>query len=815
MNASYEWLREFVPVDLSPKELRDLITERCATVEDVVPLRQDLSGIVIGRVVEAVPHPDSDHLWVTKVDAGDGVVRDVVCGASNVKAGALYPFAAVGAVLPGGVKIEKRRIRGALSEGMLCSARELGLGSDHEGILALDIDAVPGTPFLDAMPVGDSRLVIDVLPNRPDLLSHEGIAREIAAACGLTLSRPGLPAPGVALSQADPDTAVVSAGRIPVEVTVDDEDGCQRYMGAHIMGVTVGPSPDWLAARIAAVGGRSISNIVDATNYMLHGFGQPMHAFDLAKLAGGRLTVRRAGAGELLRTLDGVDRTLDDCMTVIADGERVQAIAGVIGGKGSEVGATTTSIFLEAAAFSPVRIRTTRRKLGISTDASYRFERGVDVDALPLLMKYAIDLIMSVAGGKLQGEVSDTAPGPRAMRDVTVRMSRIAHVLGVPIQRDEVERNLSGVGFGVTAGPTDDHLRVAVPGYRPDVVAEIDLIEEVARLHGYSCFPSEIRPFRPGNAPDAPLEISTRRVRDSAVSAGLLEARPMPFVRTGDAVHRVRNPLAEDEAYLRTSILATLARRAEFNLAHMQRNVRLFEIGVVFGTECDAASGAPAERMHVGAVVMGDRRPAHFTEPRPPQFDEWDARALGERLAVAAYPEVDVQCIPSNEGSLWTIVANGRQVGEARMLALDAPVWASHAFGVEIDMEALLTAVPGGDAPVSGSATASAIGSPAVKYRPIPSMPAIQVDLALVVPDALTVSAVEQVVRREAGDLLESLVLFDEFRGAGVPEGARSLAWALTFRHAGRTLRERETQGRTARILTTLEKELGIRQRTS
>jgi len=277
----------------------------------------------------------------------------------------------------------------------------------------------------------------------------------------------------------------------------------------------------------------------------------------------------------------------------------------------------------------------------------------------------------------------------------------------------------------------------------------------------------------------------------------------------------VRNPLAEDEAYLRTNILDTLARRAEFNLARMQGNVRLFEIGVVFGAECDTVSGAPSERMHVAAVLMGDRRPAHFSEPQPPQFDEWDARALAERLAAAAFHEAEVQCIPSNDATLWTIAANGRQVGEVKMLALDAPVWASHAFGVEIDIESLWTAAPGEGSPTIGTEAATATGSTAVQYKPIPSMPAILVDVALVVPNSHTVSDVEQVIRRDAGGLLESLALFDEFQGAGVPEGTRSLAWTLTFRHAERTLRDKEIQGRMAKILNTLEKELGIRQRTS
>ncbi|HYS70255.1 MAG TPA: phenylalanine--tRNA ligase subunit beta, partial [Gemmatimonadaceae bacterium] len=331
MNASYEWLRTFVPFDLSPTELRDLLTSRCATVDDLVSFRQDLRDVVIARVVEVKKHPNSDHLWLTKVDAGGGVLLDVVCGAANVSADTLYPFAPVGAVLPGGIKIEKRKIRGETSEGMLCSARELGLGQEHEGIMALTVPAEPGGKFLDAMPIGDTCLVIDVLPNRPDLLSHEGLAREIAAATGGEVKRPEIAEekPFVVRTH----TVKATSGKVgEVTVKLEDTDGSMRYAGAVITGLKVGPSPDWLVRRLQSVGARSINNVVDATNYMLLGFGQPMHAFDLEKLARGTVVVRKTRGEELIKTLDGVDRTLPPGAVVIGDAERAQAIAGVIGG---------------------------------------------------------------------------------------------------------------------------------------------------------------------------------------------------------------------------------------------------------------------------------------------------------------------------------------------------------------------------------------------------------------------------------------------------------------------------------------------------
>ena len=789
MNASYRWLKDFVDIDLSPTELRDLLTARCATVDDVVTLRQDLAGIVIGRVVEAAPHPDSDHLWVTKVDAGNGVLHDVVCGAPNVEKGRLYPFAPVGTILPGGLKLEKRKIRGALSEGMLCSARELGLGTDHQGILALDVNAEPGARFIDVVPVGDTRLVVDVLPNRPDLLSHEGLAREIASATGRTMQRPSHP-PAV-LTHASPRSAPVS-----IDVTVDDADGAPRYMTMIVRGVKVGPSPDWLASRIEAVGARSVSNVVDVTNYMLHGFGQPMHAFDLARLAGNKVVVRKGRKGERLTTLDGVDRALDETMTVIADATTAQAIAGVIGGKGSEVTEATTDILLEAAAFDPQLTRSTRRKLGISTDASYRFERGVDASVIPDLLAYAAELVQRVAGGSLDGEPTDSYHPPSLPQQIRVRKARVAKLLGESIPDASMVRDLASIGFETSLD--GDAITVTPPTFRQDVTGEAEVIEEIARLHGYGNFSSELRAYRPGSRHDAPMHDVARRVRSAAVSAGLFEARPMPFVREGIDSHRVRNPLAEDEAYLRTSIIESLAHRVEYNLAHMQRNVRLFEIGTVFTAAKAVDSSAPGEQMHAALVIVGDRRPAHFTEPHPPQFDAWDARALAERITTAAFPGSDIICVPSHDGELWTITVDGIDAGSVRRVALDAPVWASPCFGVEIDMSTVLP--------------------PAELNRPyvaIPLMPAMQVDLALVVPDSLSASSVADSIRDAAGEMLESLVVFDEFRGPGIPDGHRSLAWALTFRHPERTLRDKEIQGRTGKILKELETKFAIRQRSS
>src|SRR5438105_5223464 len=581
MNASYEWLRAFVPFDMSPTELRDLLTSRCATVDDLVSFRQDLRDVVIARVAEVKKHPNSDHLWLTKVDAGGGAMLDVVCGAANVSADTLYPFAPVGSVLPGGLKIEKRKIRGETSEGMLCSARELGLGQEHEGIMALTVAAEPGSKFLEVMPIGDTCLVIDVLPNRPDLLSHEGLAREIAAATGGMVTRPEIAEEKGYVVRTH--TVKATSGKVgEVTVKLEDTDGCMRYAGAVITGVKVGPSPDWLVQRLQSVGSRPINNVVDVTNYMLLGFGQPMHAFDLDKIARDTVVVRKTRGEELIRTLDGVDRSLPPGAVVIGDAERAQGIAGIIGGSGSEVSETTTEIFLEVAAFNPARIRATRRRLGISTDASYRFERGVDVDAIPGLVDYAVRLILSVAGGIPQRSPIDLYPLPKRPQPISAKLNRVARILGEPVDAHEVEKNLRSVGFRI-APEAKDVLKVSPPSWRHDVRGDVDLAEEIARLRGYDTFSSELRPFRASEVPDAPLVSVTKRVEETLVGAGLNEVRPMPFVADGKgATVRVTNPLAEDEAHLRGDLMTTLISRAEYNLARMQGNVRLFDIGTAF-----------------------------------------------------------------------------------------------------------------------------------------------------------------------------------------------------------------------------------------
>ncbi len=811
MNASYEWLRAIVSFDYTPEQLRDLITARCCPVDELVRLRADLASVVVGQVIEAGPHPDSDHLWVTRVDAGKNELLDVVCGAPNVKVGAKYPFAAAGTTLPGGLKLEKRKIRGATSNGMLCSARELGLGTDHEGILELDTTLPPGTPFLEAVSAGDTRIIIDVTPNRPDLLSHLGIAREIAAATGGRAELPALDGANVSVPALVRATNEGASGGIRVKL--EDPEGCPRYAGIFVRAVAIRPSPAWLVERLAAVGSRSINNVVDVTNYMLHEAGQPMHAFDAALLGGSAIVVRRARAGETIRTLDGVDRKLDPSMTVIADASSAQAVAGVMGGSTSEVSDATRDIFLEVAYFDPASVRRTRRALQLGTDASYRYERGIDIEGIPRALERAARLIVAVAGGRIDGAPIDLYPVPKSAPSIPLASAHVARLLGEPVSEPEIATLLASVGFTVSAF-ANGRASVSVPTWRPDVTRNVDLIEEIARLRGYDSFSAELRPFRRGTVPDSPLAILSARVREACVRAGLLEALSMPFVRGGESAHvRLANPMAEHEAYLRRDLLETLARRAEHNLAQRHRDVRLFEIGSAFQP---SLSGLPREEMRVAAIVMGHRHPPHWTEPATPDFDEWDAKGLAELIASAVASGAAVELLDAGEGDvLWWIAIAGDVRGSARRLALDAPVWASAAFGIELTL-AHVSSEPVAPPGESKLQSASHAAQPSrFGFRPFPSTPSTFVDVALLVPNDLAASRVERSIRDASGELLESLAMLSEYRGTGIPEGFRSIAWRLTFRHPERTLRDKEVAGRRDKVVRTLEGELGVRQRTT
>ena len=790
MYASLSWVGDLLGRRLEPEETARRLTLLGAAVDAIEPVHQELGGIVIGLVRHVDRHPDADRLSVCLVDAGGAAPLEVVCGAPNVQAGAKYPFAPVGAVLPGGFKLERRKIRGVFSNGMLCSARELGLGTEHQGILALNTAAAPGTPFLEAVPVADTRLLVDVTPNRPDLLSQRGIARELAAALGLSVRLTAVPGAPAALAPRRATTRGTVGG---VDVAVEDTQGCPRYIAAVIRGVRVGPSPEWLRARLLAIGARPINNVVDATNYVLHEINQPLHAFDLRTLRGNRVVVRRARPGETLVTLDGERRALTPEMTMICDAEGPVAVAGVMGGENSEVSADTSDILLECAWFDPARVRRARTALKLSTDASYRFERGTDLLGLAQSARRAVELVIAVAGGAEAEAALDLWPEPQQPRTVFLRPARVTHLLGVEIPRSDIERLLTSLGF--TVAPKEDRLAVQVPGWRPDVTREVDLIEEVARLRGYDTFPVALQPYRPTAVPDAPLEGAAARLRRLLTGWGVHEARTVPMgPRSAPHAQAILNPLSSEEAFLRTDLLPGLARSVEYNWSVRERDVRLFEIGRVFRATAPGPGGGgglPEETLRVAVVLTGAREPDHWSRAGgAADLDLWDLKGMFEELARIAGPEGGV--VEADAESGWVLRdATGAERGRAGALAADRPAWAGAAWGLELDLAAERWAAP--------------------RYAALPTTPAAERDVALLLPAGIVAERVVAVIRRAGGPLLESVRAFDEYRGTGAD--GRSVAWRLLFRDRQRTLRDAEVDGAVEAILRALRSELGVERR--
>ena len=798
MIVSRRWLEALLNQPLDARDAAERLTLHVAAVDAVIPLHQELGDVRIARVLEVKKHPDADRLSLCLVDAGgaNGPV-EVVCGAPNVQAGKTYPYAPVGAVLPGGLKLERKKIRGVESNGMLCSAKELGLGADHSGILELDTAAPPGTRFVDAVGLADHQIVIDVAANRPDLLCHKGVARELGASLGAVVKLPaitgshGITVPSFRRAERE---GVVDS----VAVRLEDPEGAPRYIIAVIRGVRVGSSPAWLAERLTAVGQRPINNVVDATNYILFELNQPLHAFDLAKLRGPAVVVRRARPGEKIVTLDGATRTLTVDMTAICDAERPTIVAGVMGSAESEVSSDTTDLVLECAYFQPTRIRRTRRALGLSSESSYRFERGIDMLGMPDALRRATELIVAVAGGEIRAPALDLWPEPQQERTIFLRPERVNMLLGVSIERSEVERLLTSVGFFVA--PKDARLAVQVPGWRPDVTREVDLIEDVARLKGYDAFPDELGAYRPGTVPDAPEERARARVREALAHAGLLEARTLPIGSADgpDAV-AILNPMSVEEAHLRRRLVPGLIGRVEHNWANRNRDVRLFEVGSVFRSKAGdggTGKGAPEEWTSVAGVLTGARRPPHWSEgAKVPDMDIWDLKYHFELAVRVAAPGCNVE--PATDGEAgWVAVQHGGEVvGHAGPLEADAPVWAAPLFGFEVRL------------------TLAERGM--ITYRPLPPQPPVERDVALLLPPGVSATQVSEVLRRVAGTLLERLEVFDEYRGSGIPEGFRSVAWHCTFRDPARTLREREVDGVLEQGLKALEGELGVRRRES
>ncbi len=825
MNVSFAWLESLVPhLDMTVEEVEERLALRGAPVEGAQCLGSGLEGVVVARVESVRPHPNADRLSLCEVNTGAQTLQ-VVCGAPVIQEGGHYPFAGVGVTLPGNLRLRRAKIRGEYSNGMLCSEKELALGRDQAGIMLLTGEPALGQPLSEALALDDVRLDVEVTSNRPDLLSHVGVAREIAPGGVRGIELP--PVPGAPELDLQVRTGELEVAHAEVGIRIDEPGLCYRFLGVILRGVKVGPSPTWLAQRLRAVGQQPINNVVDATNYVMLEMGNPMHAYDLDELGGSRLIIRKARAGERMQTLDGVEYEFGDEMLMVCDASAPHDIAGVMGGIHSAVTPGTKDVLLECALFEPKQIRRTRRALGISTDASYRFERGVDPEGHLPAVRRALEVILATAGGRVDGPVLEVLPRPWKPYSLKLRLARVKHVLGVEIASEEIERLLAPLGFGVMADGEAVAV-VTVPGYRSyDVTREIDLIEEIARTYGYDRFPDELGPSRLTTVPDDPIFGLEDRLRRSLAGAGLLEATNPAFAPESEGDVEISNPVSSEDSHLRTALLSGLLRCVEYNFARGARDVRLFEIGTVFRRA--APGDPPHEDLHVALVVTGREGPGHWSEGGRP-VDFWTLKGLVEDTVADSGWEGSVATSVMNEGgpgpgggssegprteggedrvapdgrllvsscAIVLSLSSGRAIGAAGQVRpdrIDAPAWAGPVWAMELR----LPRKPRLD---RGRA-----------FRPLPQFPWVDRDLALLVPAHLSAARVRAFIQRCGGALLDSVTIFDMYRGAGVGEGMRSLAFRLRLQAWDRTLTDKEVDRVVDKVVRRLREDLGVEQR--
>ena len=841
MNVSLNWLSEYVEHGLSADALADLLTMSGLEVEGVERAGPALDGVVVGRVVDVRPHPDADRLQVCDVDLGDGDPVQIVCGAPNVAPDQRVPVATPGTTLDlpardgsgtAPVTIQKGKIRGEVSNGMICAEDELGIGTDHDGIMVLEDDAAVGQPFADYLQErgrgGDAVLDVNVTPNRPDATSYVGVARDVAALLDLPLLRPAPPVPSVGGAVDD---------LVSVEIEVPDD--CPRFVGMVVRGVTVGESPEWLKDRLVSVGLRPISNVVDVTNFVMLETGQPLHAYDLDRLEGGRVRVVAAEGREAFTTLDGVERTLPAGTVMVADGERFVGVAGVMGGLDSEVTDATTTVFIEGAMWAPGQIRRTAKALGLQTDASYRFERGADPTGQPLAVARAAALVAETGGGEtVEGRV-DENPRPYEPRTVALRPARVARVLGAEVPVEDVTRLLTAIGFEVEGGETtldafaeaamreegaeaaardaaETGLTVTVPPFRPDVEREIDVIEEVARLWGYDRLPTPATtpvPLVPaGDTPGARL-LDRSRHRLAALGFRELYTNslvPRPTAEafadeswTGLSAPPVEtlNPISQEMAALRPSLLPGLLAVASYNQARGAGPLRLVEAGRVFRKAGEGGGAVGGYHEHTAlALGMSGAAAQDAWDGGGREVDVYDLKGvvldLLRDLGVTDVAETPRPAPDPLTAYALVLESGGRRLGVLGRVSdavADAADLQAPLFAAELDWDAVV---------------ALADRDAVVTYAPISRHPVVERDLAVVVPEGQPAGPLLETIRRAGGGLLQDARVFDLYRGEGVEPGRKSLAFALRF-GADRTLRDKEVDGRVRRVVKALESEHG------
>ena len=768
MRVPVSWLREYVDLPDDLAEITDLCDRLGLVVDGVDAPGAEVSGVVAAEILAVLPHPNADRLQLADVRIDEGDFR-VVCGAPNIAAGQIVPWARPGATLPGGMKLKKAKIRGEASEGMLCSARELGLGDDHEGILVLPAGTALGGDVKDLLGLDEVVLDLDVTPNRPDAMSVVGVARDLAAVLDTDLRMPAV--------------AAVDTGHGP-SIELDDPDGCPRYCGA-VIDVSIGASPDWLVRRLEGAGMRSINNVVDITNFVMLELGQPLHAFDLDRLSDGSIRVRRARVDETMTTLDGVERNLEPTDVLICDGADVpQAVAGVMGGHDAEVSASTTTILLESAYFDAPSILQTSKRLGLRSDASSRFERGTDPNGVLRALARAVTLFEQLANGRLRGPVTDVYPVPVKEAAITVRPDRVRSILGTDVDDEQMVLWLTRLGLSIETRGTELH--TLAPTWRPDLTREIDIVEEVARLAGFNSIARTVPHIdgQVGKLTDAQLAV--RSIRAVLRGAGCDEIATLSLLAESDLVRchvdglervTVTNPLRFEESILRPSLLPGVLRTVAFNQSHGSRNLALFEMGRVFARPTQDTTPRPLETQSLAVAMVGsvDERP--YASQRDIEFFDLvgviDRITQTLRIGDLTRVEADFDWLQSGRSAALSVgdVAIG-WIGQLEPDVVSAWDIEGKVVACQLSVDALLSI------------------EPAKRWYAEPSrFPASRVDLAFVMsaddPVAPVVAAV-----RAGSPLVSDARLIDSFEGGSIGDGMRSVAVHVVFRSDEATLND-------------------------
>lgn len=795
MKVPLSWLREYVAFEDTVEGLCDRLTFSGIEVEGVESVGGAPAGVVVAEVLEVSAHPDSDHLHLCKVEYGVGEQPVIVCGAPNVAAGGKYPFAPLGTVLPGGFKIEKRKVRGVESCGMLCAADELGLSKDHSGLMVLDGKWTPGTKLTEIVGEPETVLELEITPNRPDELSLIGVAREVAALYGSTLRMPSV-------TLKEEGGPVEEATRVAVEAPED----CLRYSARVLKNVKVGPSPAWMQKRLEAAGVRAINNVVDITNYVMLETGQPLHAFDQSLLEEGRIVVRHPRAGEKMVTLDGVERELTPEMLVICDAVKPMAVAGVMGGEYSGIREETTTVLLESASFRSVAIRATSKKLGLLSESAYRYMRGVGPDAVAPGSERAAQLLVEWAGATLCKGVVDVWPAPKGAWRVTCRMAKLQALLGLEVSAEEVSAVFAALGLTVKSC-TPEAIEVEVPPFREDLTREADLMEEFIRIYGLKRLPPVRTMATVVEGADDVAYQSQRRLRETLAGLGLQQVMNYSFLSDGlldrfdaeGAGRRVRlnNPLTADHTVMRDALLPQVVENIGLNVSRQVEEVAFFETGRVFALD---GEGKPSEVDHVAVGLFGPVGRTGLDRFQP--VSEMDMflwiKGLWSQLAEAL--NLRGACLRAADrpwgapGRGMEIVIAGRPAGWLGLLKGSiAAEWRMHSpVGVlEVEQSALLK-------------DAGALK----KLSPPPSFPNTRRDVALIVGAEVKHEQVLKIARKAAPPELERVELFDIYEGKNVGAGRKSMAYAFTYRSPKATLTDEQVNAFQQKINEALKAKL-------